>query len=223
VRDGEWWWHLAADALRERGIDSAAPGLPSCGEGSGVPGVGGPGLAEDVDSVRVVLAASDEPTVVVGHSYGGIVATEAAAGVDAVRHMVFVSSYLAEPGESLSTFGAQEPPPFLDFDPDAGTFGANPLLFAETFVQDCSPEIVEAAASRLVRQTMAVAAEPVSAAAWKSLPTTYLLCTQDRGTPASAQREFAGRADTVIEMETGHHPFLSRPEAFADMVAGLRN
>nr|WP_307136164.1 hypothetical protein [Streptomyces aurantiacus] len=55
--------------------------------------------------------------MVVGHSYGGIVAAEATVGASSVRHMVSVSSYLAEPGESLSTFGAAEPPPFLDFDP----------------------------------------------------------------------------------------------------------
>ncbi|GAA0571627.1 alpha/beta hydrolase [Paractinoplanes ferrugineus] len=222
VRDGDWWWHPAAEALRERGIGSVAPLLPSCGEGDRPAGTDGPGLPEDVAAVRAVLAGSDEPTVVVGHSYGGIVAAEAAVGVKSVRHLVFVSSYLPEPGESLSTFGAAEPPPFLDFDPEGGTFGAVPRLFAETFVQDCPPDLVRAGADRLARQTIAVTQQPVRQVAWPDLPTTYVVCTDDRGTPVAAQREFARRADKVVELPTGHHPFLSRPQAVADILAGLR-
>ncbi|MFD5363773.1 alpha/beta hydrolase [Streptomyces tendae] len=159
--------------------------------------------------------------MVVAHSYGGIVAAEAAAGVEAVRHMVLVSSYLPEPGESLSTFGAHVPPPFLDFDPDGGTFGARPELFAETFVQDCPPDLVRDAAARLVRQTLAVTGQPVRAAAWHDVSTTYMVCTEDRGTPVAAQREFSRRAGKVVEVEAGHHPFLSQPEAVADIVRHL--
>ncbi|WP_410617425.1 alpha/beta hydrolase [Amycolatopsis sp. lyj-109] len=221
VRDGSWWWHPAAAALRERGISSVAPDLPSCGEGDRPAGLEGPGLAEDVAAVRAVLTEGDEPTVVVAHSYGGIVAAEAAVGAGTVRHLVLVSSYLPEPGESLSTFGADTPPPFLDFAPESGTFGARPELFAETFAQDCSPDIVRDAAARLVRQTLAVTQEPVRAVAWHDLPTTYMVCTEDRGTPAAAQRRFARRADKVVELRSGHHPFLSQPQAVADVIAGL--
>jgi pimeloyl-ACP methyl ester carboxylesterase len=221
VRDGSWWWHPTDAALQELGISSVAPLLPSCGEGDRQPGPHGPGLLEDVTAVRAILTAHDEPTVVVGHSYGGIVAAEAAVGVKAVRHLVFLSSYLPEPGESLSTFGAATPPPFLDFDPDGGTFGARPELFAETFVQDCAPDIVRDAATRLVRQTLAVTQQPVRATAWHDLPTTYVVCTEDRGTPVAAQREFARRADKVIEVKAGHHPFLSQPQTIADIIASL--
>ncbi|GAA2153397.1 alpha/beta hydrolase [Actinomadura napierensis] len=221
VRDGSWWWHLAAEALRERGIGSVAPALPSCGEGDRPAGPQGPGLREDVAAVRAVLAEGDEPTVVVAHSYGGIVAAEAAVGVGTVRHLVFVSSYLPEPSESLSTFGSDAPPPFLDFDPDGGTFGARPELFAETFVQDCPPDIARDAAALLARQTLAVTQQPVRAAAWQDLPTTYVVCTEDRGTPAPAQREFSRRADKVIEVKAGHHPFLSQPQTVADIITSL--
>jgi pimeloyl-ACP methyl ester carboxylesterase len=221
VRDGDWWWHLAAEALRQRGISSAAASLPSCGEGERPAGSQGPGLREDVAAVHAVLAGSDEPTVVVGHSYGGVVAAEAAVGVASVRHLVFVSSYLPEPGESLSTFGAPEPPPFLDFDPEGGTFGAVPELFAQTFVQDCPPEIVRDGLARLARQTIAVTRQPVREVAWHDLPTTYVVCTEDRGTPAAAQREFSRRADKVVEVAAGHHPFLSEPQTVAEILAGL--
>ena len=83
VRDGSWWWHRTAELLAERGVASVAPALPSCGETGEPVGADGPGLAEDVAAVRRVLTAGDEPTVVVAHSYGGIVTAEAAAGVDA--------------------------------------------------------------------------------------------------------------------------------------------
>jgi pimeloyl-ACP methyl ester carboxylesterase len=221
VRDGAWWWHLTAEALERRGVSSVAPALPSCGEGDRPAGLQGPGLSEDVAAVHAALASSDEPTVVVGHSYGGIVAAEAAVGVEPVRHLVFVSSYLPEPGESLSTFGAPQPPPFLDFDPEGGTFGAVPELFAETFVQDCPPEIIQEGTARLTRQTITVTQQPVQAVAWHDLPTTYVVCTEDRGTPAAAQRKFARRADKVVEVAAGHHPFLSQPETIADLLAGL--
>jgi pimeloyl-ACP methyl ester carboxylesterase len=215
VRDGSWWWHLAASALAERGISSIAPELPSCA------GPAGAALPEDIAAVRAALTEGDEPTVVVAHSYGGIVAAEAAVGVGSVRHLVLVSSYLPEPGESLSTFGAETPPPFLDFDPVGGTFGADPGLFAETFVQDCPPDVVREAATRLIRQTLAVTQQPVRAVAWPDLPTTYVVCTEDRGTPAAAQREFARRADKVVEVAAGHHPFLSQPQTMADIIASL--
>lgn len=159
--------------------------------------------------------------MVAAHSYGGIVIAEAAAGVEAVRHLVFVSSYLPEPGESLSTFGTAAPPSFLDFGVDGGTFGARPELFVETFAQDCPPDIARDAAALLVRQTLAVTGQTVRAAAWHALPTTYLVCTEDRGTPAAAQPEFARRADKVIEVKAGHHPFLSQPQTVAGVIASL--
>jgi pimeloyl-ACP methyl ester carboxylesterase len=214
-----WRWHPVDAALQERGISSVAPALPSCGEGDRPAGPRGPGLPEEVAAVRAVLTEGDEPIVVVAHSYGGIVATEAAVGVETVRHLVFVSSYLPEPGESLSTFGAAAPPPFLDFDPDGGTFGARPELFAETFAQDCPPDIARDAAALLVRQTLAVTQQTVRAAAWHDL--THVVCTEDRGTPAAAQREFSRRADKVIEVKAGHHPFLSQPQTVADIIASL--
>ncbi len=86
VRDGDWWWSRTAEVLRGREITSVAPALPSCGEGVQPAGPHGPGLSDDVASVRRVLQASTEPTVVVAHSYGGIVTAEAAVDVDAVRH-----------------------------------------------------------------------------------------------------------------------------------------
>ena len=61
-------------------------------------------------------------------------------------------------------------------------------------------------------------AQPVRAAAWQQVPSTYLVCAQDRGTPADRQREFARRAGSVVELDAGHHPFLSQPAAVRDLL-----
>lgn len=221
VRDGAWWWHRTGELLAERGVASAAPALPSCGETGEPVSAGGPGLAEDVAAVRRVLSSSDEPTVVVAHSYGGIVTAQAAAGVDAVHHLLLVSSYLPEVGQSLSSFGSEGPAPFLDIDPGAGTFTVRPEALAGTFLQDCDPEIQREAAARTALQSLAVLQQPVEAAAWRHVPSTYLVCAQDRGTPAELQREYAARAGSVVELDSGHHPFLSQPAAVRELILGL--
>jgi pimeloyl-ACP methyl ester carboxylesterase len=222
VKDGAWWWHRTAELLAERGVASAAPALPSGGETGTAPDAAGPGLADDVAAVRAALAAGEEPTVVVAHSYGGIVTAEAAAGVDSIRHLLLVSSYLPEVGQSLSSFGGEEPAPFLEVDPEAGTFTVRPDALAETFLQDCGPEIQREALDKTAHQSLAVLEAPVQAAAWQQLPSTYLVCADDRGTPADRQREFAARAGNVVELDSGHHPFISQPAAVRDLVLDLR-
>lgn len=221
VKDGSWWWHPTGELLAERGVTSEAPALPSCGETGATTSAEGPGLAEDVAALRRVLTAGDEPTVVVAHSYGGIVTAEAAAGIDTVSHLLLVSSYLPEIGQSLSSFGDGEPAPFLDIDPEGGTFTVRADALAETFLQDCDPEIQREAANRTARQSLRVIGEPVRTAAWREVPSTYLVCIQDRGTPARLQRDYAARAGSVVELDAGHHPFLSQPAAVRDLVLGL--
>lgn len=221
VKDGSWWWHPTAALLAERGVANEAPALPSCGETGRPAGAGGPALAEDVAAVRQVLTATDEPTVVVAHSYGGIVISEAAAGVDTVRHLLLVSSYLPEVGQSLSSFGNGDPAPFLDIDPEGGTFTVRAGALAETFLQDCDPQIQRQAMEKTAQQSLRVIGQPVRSAAWHRVPSTYLVCSQDRGTSARRQREYAGRAGNVVELDAGHHPFLSQPAAVRDLVLAL--
>jgi pimeloyl-ACP methyl ester carboxylesterase len=221
VKDGAWWWHRTAELLAERGVASGAPALPSCGETDAPVGADGPGLREDAAAVREMLTAGDEPTVVVAHSYGGIVASQAAADVGTVHHLLLISSYLPEVGESLSSFGGEEPAPFLAIDAESGRFTVRPEALAETFLQDCDAEIQRQALERTARQSLRVVGEPVDAAAWHDVPSTYLVCAQDRGTPPGRQREFARRAGRVVELDAGHHPFLSQPGAVCDLILGL--
>lgn len=218
VRDGAWWWHRTAYVLARSGVRSEAPPLPSCGETGQVPGLAGPSLPDDVAAVRAALESSAEPTVVVQHSYSGMVVAEAAAGLPQVRHLLAVTSVLPEIGESLASLsGGGEPAPYLEVHAD-GTFSARAELATATFLQDCPAEVIEPAHARLVRQTAAVTVQPVGAAAWLAIPSTYLVCAADNGTPPELQRRQAARAGRVVEIDAGHHPFLSRPEAVADLV-----
>lgn len=210
VRDGAWWWQPTAALLAERGVASTSPVLPSCEGPAGR-------FAGDVAAVRSALLDGDEPTVVVAHSYGGIVTAEAAAGVPSVVGLLLVSSYLPEVGQSLSSFGGSAD--FLSV--DETTFGVRPERLVETFLHDCSPAVQAEGPSYLARQSLSVLGAPVAAAAWQEVPTTYLVCTGDRGTPVAAQREFARKAGSVVEVDTGHHPFLSRPEVVRDVVFSL--
>lgn len=63
--------------------------------------------------------------------------------------------------------------------------------------------------------------EPVRAAAWHDVPSTYVVCAKDKGTPPRLQRDFARRAGRVVELDAGHHPFLSQPAAVADLLLNL--
>jgi pimeloyl-ACP methyl ester carboxylesterase len=159
--------------------------------------------------------------VVVAHSYGGIVTAEAAAGVEAVRHLLLVTSYLPEVGQSLSSFSGEEPAPFLDINPEGGTFTVRLDALVETFLQDCDPEIQREATDKTARQSLAVLEQPVQSAAWQHVPSTYLVCAEDQGTPAQLQRKFAGRAGSVVELDASHHPFLSQPAAVRDLILAL--
>jgi pimeloyl-ACP methyl ester carboxylesterase len=221
VRDGAWWWHRTAELLAERGVASEVPSLPSCGETGEPRNAQGPGLDQDVTAVRHVLGTSNEPTVVVAHSYGGIVTAEAAVGAKGVGHLLLISSYLPAVGQSLASFGAETPAPFLEIDPVGGTFTVAREALAATFLQDCDAEIQHQARDRTARQSLAVLEAPVQSAAWQDLPSTYLVCAQDMGTPADRQREFAERATNVVEFDAGHHPFLSQPAAVCDLILGL--
>ncbi len=221
VRDGAWWWHRTAEVLEQRGVTSVAPMLASCGEPGHSAAADGPGLADDVAAVRQVLQADGEPAVVVAHSYGGIVTAEAAAGISSVQHLLLVSSYLPEVGQSLSSFSDGGPAEFLDIDSVSGTFTVRRELAVETFLQDCPADIGSQALHRLARQSLSVLEQPVQAAAWQQIASTYLVCTEDRGTTVQSQRRFAERAGRVVELDAGHHPFLSQPTAVAELVLAL--
>ncbi|GLY36528.1 alpha/beta hydrolase [Amycolatopsis sp. NBRC 101858] len=209
VRDGAWWWRPTADVLAQQGLRSSAVVLPSCeAEPRG-------DLHDDAAAVRALLDASDEPVLLVGHSYGGMVISEA-GNHPAVRRLVYVTSFLPDAGEALADFGGAEPSPWHVSHGD-GTAGVREELVRPLFAQDFDDATYAGAAVRLTAQNEAVFGQRTTTAAWREVPSTYLVCAEDRATLPEKQREQAARATAVVELPVAHHPFVTRPE----LVAGV--
>ena len=206
VKDADWWWHRMPGQLQRLGHTTAAVELPSC--------VGPGDLTADAEAVRAAMAAADGPVALVGHSYGGTVLTEAGAGAD---HLVYVASVLAEEGRSHASYSVGGPAPWVR-EVAGGRLELTPTGLRELFFADCDDRTFRDARRRTARQDARALNQPVGTPAWRTVPTTYLVCAADRAIPAAEQRESAAAAGTVVELPTGHHPFLSRPELFAEAV-----
>jgi pimeloyl-ACP methyl ester carboxylesterase len=247
VRDGRWWWQPAADLLEaETGIRSRSLALPSCGErpadgrgdtrigavaGAAAPaadgtegadGSGEPetGLVADAAALRRALDESDE-VVVVAHSYGGTVVAEAGAH-PAVAHLLLVSSYLPDVGRSQGAVMSGEADPVRIGDAGYGRLGVagyDADSFGARFLHDGTSEQQREAFRRVTTQDAASFTTPTTRAGWQGVDSTYLVCTDDRSTSTALQREHAARATRSVDVPTGHHPFLTRPDL---VVAQLR-
>ena len=207
---GGWAWDVLRPHLHEPGWTTAVVDLPSAG-GDGT-------LADDAATVRAALDAAPGPTVVVGHSYGGQVISEACAGRSDVAHLVYVCAFQLEVGESLLAAVGGSPPWWFEVDEAAGRYRVREPV--TRFFADVDPAVAADAAARLTTQTVASFTAALTAAAWHDIPSTYLACTADRAIPVEAQRQMAQRAGTVHTLETSHSPFLAAPELVADLVAG---
>jgi pimeloyl-ACP methyl ester carboxylesterase len=213
VRDAAWWWSKMTRPLAERGIATAVVPLPSCGEAGETLG----DLYDDVDACRQAIAEADEPVVLCGHSYGGVIITE--AGVDdRVTQLLYVTSVMPDAGQSQAELIGSEPAPWLVPSED-GTVGVDPDMIREFFLQDCDEVTTEQALDRLTRQSLTPFTQPPRQIAWHRKPTTYIVCSEDLATTAEVQRRRARAGVRVVEFDAGHHPFLSRPDAFAQAIA----
>ncbi len=199
--------------LADRGIASVAVPLPSCGETDGERG----DLYADVSACRRTINEAEAPVILCGHSYGGMVITE--AGVDdRVTQLLYLTSVMADIGESQSQLIGSEPAPWLA-PGDDGTVGVDADLVREFFLQDCDELTTDQALARLTRQSIAPFAQPPRQVAWRQKPSTYFVCTEDLATPAEAQRRRIRAGTRPVDFQAGHHPFLSRPAAFADSIS----
>lgn len=208
VRDADWWWSRMTGPLAERGVASVAVPLPSCGEIGETLG----DLFDDVESCRRVIDQIDGPVVLCGHSYGGMVITEAGTDERVVR-LIYVTSVMPDTGQSQGELIGTEPAPWLQ--PDGNTLGVDPDMIRQNFLNDCDGATAEAAVSRLTRQSLTPFGQAPREIAWRSTPASYVVCTQDLATPAARQRKRVREGVRRIEFDAGHHPFLSRPEAFS--------
>ncbi len=211
---GAWCWEDVIPRLDAAGVRSVAVDLPSVSSPTAT-------LHDDVACVRDALDSLTDPAVLVGHSYGGAVISEAGTH-PAVEHLVYVSAFALEAGESAgeNDLAGGEVGSVLN---DAirvadGVLTLDPELAAEAFYHDCEPEISLAAIDRLRPQSLTALQGKVTAAAWREKPATYVVCTDDRGLTTALQRSNAARIGTSIDWHTSHSPFLSRPDLVADLL-----
>ena len=198
---GAWCWDYVTPLLDAAGVPWVAPDLPSCARARERAGV-----IEDVQTVEAALDAlpGGEEAILLGHSRGGIVISEAGAH-RRVGSLIYLTAFLLEAGE---TFG-----------PAAGELRAP--LGNDRFYNDCPDEQVAWAAKQLRPTFMGGAPFTPSRLAWAQKPTTYVVCTLDAAIPVADQRTMALRAGRSVEWETGHSPFLNRPDLVAELLVAL--
>jgi hypothetical protein len=208
---GRWCWDGVTDVLRQDDTPFVAVDLPSVASGGD--------LYDDAAAVHAAIAAAGGPTVVVAHSYGGIPTTEGAAAAEGVRHLVYVTAFMLDEGESLlAAVGGVEPDWWQTAADGTTTTPARPQ---EIFYNATPPEVAAAAAARLRPMPRAAFEQPLRAAAWRSVPSTYVICERDNAIPVFAQEAMAARASTTQRLDTDHSPFLTRPEAVVDVIRSV--
>jgi pimeloyl-ACP methyl ester carboxylesterase len=178
-------------------------------------------LADDVAATRRVLAEQDGPTILVGHSYGGVVISE--AGNDPkVAGLVYVAAFAPDAGESVSSLIKNPPhgapvPPILP--PQGGFLLLDKAKFAESFAADLDPSLAEFRANSQVPWGLAALEGAVTHPAWKGKPSWYVVSTDDKMIPPPAQHAMSKRAgSTVVEVKASHAVYESRPGAVAQVI-----
>jgi pimeloyl-ACP methyl ester carboxylesterase len=203
---GAWCWDGVVADLTRRRISVTAVELPLAG------------LTADVAAARAAIEAAGPGCVVVGHSYGGVVISLAAAGLPAVRRLVYLAAFMTEPDEPRPATSKLAESLRVD---ERGVT-VDPAAAPALFYGDADPVLAAQAAARLrpMRvETPDPAAPDPGEPAWHTVPTTFVVCANDQAIAPGVQRQMAARAQTVLEWSTDHSPFLTRPAAVAELIA----
>jgi pimeloyl-ACP methyl ester carboxylesterase len=178
-------------------------------------------LADDVAVTKRTIDQIDGPVVLVGHSYGGVVVSEAGTN-EKVKSVVYVAAFAPDKGESVSSLIANPPagapvPPILP--PVDGFLMLDKAKFAASFAGDVDAETASFMADSQVPWGVEALTGAVTDPAWKSKPSYYLVATDDHMIPPPAQRLMAKRAgSTVVEVPGSHAIYVSNPKAVADLI-----
>ncbi len=178
-------------------------------------------LEGDSDATKRIIDAQGEPVVLVGHSYGGAVITEAGNDPN-VAALVYIAAFVPDKGESVNTliegFPKDGPqPPILP--PQDGFLFLDREKFHDSFAADVDAELAAFMADSQVPWGVDALGGTISEAAWASKPSWYLVTTEDRMIPPQAQREMSGRAGmTVEEAGASHSVYVSQPRVVAEIV-----
>jgi pimeloyl-ACP methyl ester carboxylesterase len=178
-------------------------------------------LADDVAVTKRVLAKQRMPVILVGHSYGGVVITE--AGNDPkVAGLVYVAAFAPDAGESVAAL-IKDPPPGAPVPPILAPQDGYLLLdktkFHESFAADVGAEKAAFMADSQVPWGVEALSGAITKPAWKTKPSWYLVATDDRMIPPAAQQLMSKRAgSTVVETKGSHAVYVSKPEAVAALI-----
>jgi pimeloyl-ACP methyl ester carboxylesterase len=178
-------------------------------------------LADDVAATKRIVAAQNGPVVLVGHSYGGVVITEAGNDPKVVR-LVYITAFAPDRGESVSTLIKDPPPgapvpPILP--PQDGYLFLDKAKFPESFAGDVDKGRAAFMADSQVPWGVDALSGRISEPAWKTKPSWYLVATDDKMIPPAAQRFMSKRAgSTVVEAAGSHAIYVSQPNAVAALI-----
>ncbi len=178
-------------------------------------------LADDVAVTRRAIASQDGPVILVGHSYGGVVVSEAGADPK-VKALVYVAAFAPDKGESVSSLIANPPPgapvpPILP--PQEGFLFLDKAKFVDSFAADVAPGKAAFMAHSQVPWGVAALGGAVTEPAWKSRPSWYLVTADDKMIPPPAQRAMAKRAGSnVVETHGSHAIYVSKPAVVAAII-----
>ena len=206
--DGSGWQHVY-DVLTKDGYNVSIVQNPTIS------------LADDVAATKRTLAAQNGPAILVGHSYGGVVITE--AGNDPkVAGLVYIAAFAPDTGESVSALIKNPPPgapvpPILP--PQDGYLFLDRTQFRASFAADVNADAAAFMADSQVPWGLDALNGAVSSPAWKTKPSWYLVSTDDRMIPPDAQRAMSKRAGaTVTEVKGSHAVYVSQPKAVATLI-----
>ncbi len=178
-------------------------------------------LADDVAVTKRTLAAQNGPVILVGHSYGGVVITE--AGTDPkVVGLVYIAAFAPDKGESVSSLIKDPPPgapvpPILP--PQDGFLFLDRAKFQASFAADVSADAAAFMADSQVPWGVEALGGAITEPAWKTKPSWYLVATDDKMIPPDAQRAMSRRAgSTVVEVNGSHAVYVSQPQAVASII-----
>jgi pimeloyl-ACP methyl ester carboxylesterase len=178
-------------------------------------------LSEDVAFTKRVIAAAEGDVILVGHSYGGVVITE--AGTDPkVAGLVYITAFAPDAGESVGKLIANPPPgapvpPILP--PVDGFLMLDQSKFAASFAADVEPGLADFMAKAQVPWGLEALNGEVTSPAWKVKPSWYLVATDDHMIPVPAQRMMANRAGAkTVDQAGSHSVYVSQPKAVAAII-----
>jgi len=178
-------------------------------------------LGDDVAFTKRVIAEQKNPVILVGHSYGGVVVTEAGSDPK-VAGIVYIAAFAPDKGESVSSLIANPPPgapvpPILP--PKDGFLLLDNAKFAASFAADVEPHLAQFMADSQVPWGVNALQGAVTEPAWKSKPSWYLIATDDKMIPPPAQRNMAQRAGSkVVEVKASHSVYVSKPAKVAELI-----